>query len=484
MRADFICEIVEKYIKSDSLPYKTILFDGAWGIGKSYAVNNALKGKDNVCFISMFGLKDASQIYHELLFQFAFNNVTAGKITQNFWDGLSIISEKVDKAKGVVESQLKEKDLFRVMSNRFTKPHIVVIDDLERVSNSVSLEEVLGIVEELRACSFVRVILVACLEELKQDNKVIFDKYNEKVIDRIYYITERPREVNWPQLNISADFIKDFLEIHNVKNLRTLIKAQNFYKDVELHCSSITDVCFQNEVRLICFAVVVESIDNLYYEPQNDEEKDSMKRYMSSVHNDLINRICRYLSGIKSSRSLVEIILQYYENKKNIDDKSINAEYKIFLKSGDVPNYYKSDDQIKAILPELKNGLSVSENIVDLSRFADEYIIWSDTINVDNSNILEEYKIKLHIMLEKVLEAGEDRYLFYGGDLLNLSSSKILDIYEQEVNLMKKTIVNKYIDYLCNRTKGEKAFEYSYKLKEYSNNIYFREIIEENIEKL
>lgn len=64
MKADNIEKIISDI---DCLPYRAILFDGTWGIGKSYAVNEALTENSNVCKISMFGLKDPKQIYHEAL---------------------------------------------------------------------------------------------------------------------------------------------------------------------------------------------------------------------------------------------------------------------------------------------------------------------------------------------------------------------------------------------------------------------------------
>ena len=51
MQADYIQDIVEKL---EELPYECILFDGVWGIGKTYAINEALKEKENVCRISGF----------------------------------------------------------------------------------------------------------------------------------------------------------------------------------------------------------------------------------------------------------------------------------------------------------------------------------------------------------------------------------------------------------------------------------------------
>lgn len=59
MKADYIKEIIGKL---GELPYRCILFDGKWGIGKTYAINEALKGCENVCRISMFGLEDSQQI--------------------------------------------------------------------------------------------------------------------------------------------------------------------------------------------------------------------------------------------------------------------------------------------------------------------------------------------------------------------------------------------------------------------------------------
>lgn len=54
---------IQKIVKNiDSLPYKAIMFDGKWGIGKSYAVGKALDDRENVCNISVFGMKSVDRI--------------------------------------------------------------------------------------------------------------------------------------------------------------------------------------------------------------------------------------------------------------------------------------------------------------------------------------------------------------------------------------------------------------------------------------
>ena len=233
MKADNIKNIISDI---DHLPYRAILFDGTWGIGKSYAVNEALEANPNVCKISMFGLKDTRQIYHEALFQLALKNNIGGKIGEianNILDGASKIWDKVGQAKEAVQSIVNEREMFLLLSKEFTSVHIIVIDDLERMSDDINLEDIFGIIEELKQCNYVKVIVIANTDEIQSDKKVVFEKYNEKVIERIYHITERAEKVTWSKMNIHADFVEKFLEIHKVKNLRTPEKAQRFFEDVK-----------------------------------------------------------------------------------------------------------------------------------------------------------------------------------------------------------------------------------------------------------
>ena len=101
MKADCIQQIINKM---ETLPYRTILFDGPWGVGKSYALNEALEGNLNVCKVSMFGLNNAQQIYHEALFQLALKNNIGGKIGEiadNILEGVSKVWDKVGQAKNI-----------------------------------------------------------------------------------------------------------------------------------------------------------------------------------------------------------------------------------------------------------------------------------------------------------------------------------------------------------------------------------------------
>ena len=286
-------------------------------------------------------------------------------------DGISNIWKSVSSVKEVLQSIAREKELFLLLSKGFDSLHIIVIDDLERVSDRINIEEVFGIVEELKKCNNVKIILVANIDELQENNKEIFKKHNEKVIDRIYHITEKPEKINWGEIGIHAGFMQEFLSVHKVKNLRTLKKAQRFYDDVYILVNQIDNQQFKDEIRLICFAIVVESTDNLYYK-QNDNEDDSNKKIFNELHNELLYRILLYLQEVRSSRNLVNILLEYYNNQIVLSTSDIMLEYKIFLQAGNKPNYFKTDDEIRRILPKIEDDIVKATTIGELNRNADE----------------------------------------------------------------------------------------------------------------
>lgn len=483
MRADCIYDIIKKF---GCFSYDCILFDGPWGIGKTYAIDKALEEQENVCSISMFGLQNSQQIYHEVLCQFVLKNNKAGKIAgaaTEVLDGISNIWKSVSSVKEVLQSIAREKELFLLLSKGFDSLHIIVIDDLERVSDRINIEEVFGIVEELKKCNNVKIILVANIDELQENNKEIFKKHNEKVIDRIYHITEKPEKINWGEIGIHAGFMQEFLSVHKVKNLRTLKKAQRFYDDVYILVNQIDNQQFKDEIRLICFAIVVESTDNLYYK-QNDNEDDSNKKIFNELHNELLYRILLYLQEVRSSRNLVNILLEYYNNQIVLSTSDIMLEYKIFLQAGNKPNYFKTDDEIRRILPKIEDDIAKATTIGELNRNADEYEIWSETIKEDNASMLDKYREIVRNLLWNEVKKGNEDILGYSYDLWHLEAKKVKEIYEEERNAVRKMVIQHYVDYLKETTKGKMAFEYSCKLIEYCANNYYKEIIKENIDKL
>lgn len=307
----------------ENLPYKCILVDGVWGIGKTYAVDKALKAENNVrnssssqkfkrdirvCYLSMFGLQDAQEIYHEILCQLSFNDNNMFKtiITKGV-SILATVSKEVETAKKVLDSLVKEKEVFYNVAKQFDKPCIIVIDDLERMKPSIELEEIFGIVEELKKCNYVKVILIANTKELKID--AVWKRYSEKVIDRIYKVTECSKEIRWGSLNIHDEFMTGFLNIHDVKNLRTLQKAQNLYDEVKMYLyddeiekEDKNQNAFCEEIKYACFGIVVEDIENLYYKKIQTKEEDTSIDKVMQCNQEIANKFSK-----KSNESLFAI---------------------------------------------------------------------------------------------------------------------------------------------------------------------------------
>lgn len=480
MKADYIKEIIKKY---DKMPYDCILIDGTWGIGKTYAIKDALKERKNVCFVSLFGMKDVQQIFHETFYQLGLKDKNGiQKIISRLIDVVAVFSKKVGVAKGILESIIKEKELFFELTKTFQELHIIVIDDLERMNDSISMEEMFGIIDEIKRCNYVKVILVANTSEIR--NKEVFEKYSEKVIDRIYQMTEHTDNIAWSKLNINCGFINQFLKVHKVRNLRTLQKAQNLYDDVRLQLKDEYMDAFYDEIRLACYGIVVESTDGLYYRENEDTNNDPVSNVTFNLTNRLEFRIKNhYLRGVRISGNMVDIIQKYYENKAEINAEEVDGEYQIFLHAGDKANYYKSDEEMKLVLPKLAENIRTENNIGKLIKYADEYLIWSEHLELDTKQILTEYEQKIHDMIYAEVVNGKLDYLSYTIDI-HIQSETNRNIINKLIQDIKIELVRLYVQYLSEDTHGDLAYDYSYNLRNFMNNSYYKKAVSGNIDEL
>ncbi len=130
----------------DKLPYRCIMFDGAWGIGKTYAIDEVLDEQKNCCKISMFGLQNSQQIYHEIICRLTRwkRLPDISKKADKLSNHLSQFSDKADAAKELLYGFIDAKELFVTFSRGFRTWHYIVIDDLERTSSNINLEEIMG----------------------------------------------------------------------------------------------------------------------------------------------------------------------------------------------------------------------------------------------------------------------------------------------------------------------------------------------------
>ena len=451
----------------DKLPYKCIMFDGDWGIGKTYAIDEVLDERKNCCKISMFGLNSSQQIFHEIicrLTRWKYLPAVSRQVNK-ISNCVAQVSDKVNIAKEIVCNFIDEKELFVTFSKGFRTWHYIVIDDLERMSCNINLEEILGVIDELKKCSYVKIVILVNKKEMKTKAKEILEKYEEKIVDRIYYITDMPSNINWGELGIDAFFMQDFLKKHNVKNLRTLQKAQNFYDDVELHIESIKNDEFKKEIRLICFAIVTESIENLYCA---NKKRELPEKIISEQINDNIDRriLYYYLLGIKSNVGLLHILLKYYNNEIELDDALVADEYQVFLNVGNKPVSYLTETEAIELLNQLEGKFEFIATVGELNSTADVLIEYSKILYRDYSLLLNKYEEKLYSIMTELVLSGHESVLSYGASILDVSSKEIIKIYDKVCNAVGEELIISYINILCDlKTADKKTFEYSYKLR-------------------
>lgn len=239
-----------------------IAINGKWGVGKTYFWKNTIapvlveKLKKQTLYTSVFGKNNEQDIIQDLIAQFLKKTNAKLKAMKN-------ISNIVTKAFGVnvdigfIFDLFEEKDLCNT---------IVCIDDFERLSDKIPLEDILGLICELKENKGCSVIVLYNEDELfktdesnqknNQDrseqvrNKRIFEKYKEKVFD--LQIKFSPPTTEQFSIFASKDLSKDFnsyeylpdilnidklLESHHSTNLRDLNRVNYIYQLLLKHFS-------------------------------------------------------------------------------------------------------------------------------------------------------------------------------------------------------------------------------------------------------
>lgn len=491
MNADYVESIIRN-IDKDFYTYKCILVDGTWGIGKSYMVRKALEDKkDRTCFVSLFGMDDVQQIYHEILFQLLLRSADGGKMLRWLKDATKVFGNFNYRAKNIntiLESRFSELDALVALSQKFETKHVVVIDDLERCKEGLKLREIFGVIENLKQCHDIYVIAVANLNEL--ENKEEFDKYKEKVIDRIFQITEYSNEIKWTDLKVEPSFAVKFFQKHKTVNLRTIEKAQSFFTDVSGYCNDIKDKRFLDEIRQICFAVVIEDTDKLYYtKPQNRDNSSKENRIQNILEeqgNKIESRIANYTQHLKSSRDLITIIYGYYKNQIALTEEEIKIQYNLYQSAGEKANYYKSDEELKRYLDGWKNELENISGSYVLTKTAGEYDYWFVFFERNDTELIRVYREKLIELLIKEVQGQEfDPMSYYTGNQFHAQTDNIKAALNESFDVAIRTVVKKYVSYLANTMNDTIAENYSRELVEwYRNNDKLTKIIASELQAL
>lgn len=218
----------------DDADNKVIALSGKWGTGKSHLwreVREASKD-DKVrqsLYVSLFGLSDMSQIKLKIIQ----NALPKAEEQYAMWEKARIGYEGLKKVLTSIHkgfSALDELALLAVPT--ILKDKVIVLDDIERKHEKLSIDEILGFIDEFTQQHGARFVLVLNSDQLA--NRVVWDTLREKVIDQEIRLDTSSSEAFGIAIGLTpspyAERVRNAVEICGVTNIRInskIIKALN-----------------------------------------------------------------------------------------------------------------------------------------------------------------------------------------------------------------------------------------------------------------
>ncbi len=465
-----VTDLKDKLKVNKNCFYDVILINGPWGIGKTNCIRKYLNNQNHI-YLSAFGVEELDDLKYGLYYEL---DRKGAKILKKFSElygnsiGIGPISIPIPNIKVDLEESLKEK-----LKN---KNLIIVIDDFERKSNYIEIKELLGFAESLSQISGIQIIIISNDEKLEGSDKTIFEDFKEKVVKKIYNIDviseDSVNDIIKEKYNktIFENYLKlseykkttiDFLNRHNINNLRTLQKAILFSNEVVSNLNKKLEKENIIELIKVCFAVVIEENDKLYL---NEELNKDLKQkdYISDLYTQEDYCILKHYfnEGIffSSKVDLIRPIINIY-NTIN-EENSYNSIYTYFeSKNSPITKnkelFYCSAEQIEKRIEEFKEKSIKNKsykNILEWFKELNRLYPWIDKLNLkckleDNEIITAmdmyidelDYSVPLHELIDYPI-------------LMEIESTKLKELYKLLNSKIAMSYLNKKIEDLKNQS--------------------------------
>ncbi len=254
-----IIDLPMKYIYdaiSNHLKMKTtgaLLLTGNWGSGKTYHIKNhvfpRLENETEFVplIVSLYGVADKNDIARKVLFEYfdrkgKDSNISTSSIAKNiqkFSEAVPFVKKYIDVEKFITGTG---DNLFRFL------PHdklLICFDDLERVSDQLDTNDILGVINELVENKGSKVLIIANYDEIKGGLT-----FKEKTIEKTIHFTPNISAIIDSIIDSYSDnSFKDYLKDNKDYLLKTLDpKTENEADAKEL------EKLFSN-IRTIKFAI-------------------------------------------------------------------------------------------------------------------------------------------------------------------------------------------------------------------------------------
>lgn len=244
---DYITNAIDNYIDNKD-PY-ALQIDGEWGSGKTFFINDFSKTtqKAKVIYFSIYGYNDFQNLKTELLSQIATeldqsSIIKTGNKLHSVFKRFNINSNLVLNSINVLSDITLKKTIQHILEKN-NETIVVVIDDLERLSEKIELQDLLGfIVNDIIEKFKFKVLIIS--NEAKMKNHQEFLEIKEKIISKtIEFSRDEVILKEILQEIIKSDFLNDnlnwIIDIFSIFdnpckiNLRTVFSIINNFEFVE-----------------------------------------------------------------------------------------------------------------------------------------------------------------------------------------------------------------------------------------------------------
>ncbi len=250
-----IIQIISDYVLSDSSE-GAIMINGDWGIGKSYYWRNIIvpelekhenpsTGKKYKClYVSLNGISKPEDIFNQIVIsKLPWTKSKAAKIASslgaimfNAAGKIPFVNQKAGEHSTDTFKSFKIDDFLNFKNN------IICFDDLERIGNECSNEDILGFINtNFIETNQVKVIFIANESEI---DKKSYGRIKEKTISRTLNFPKTltpieeifKRYLTAPKyyqfLTQHREYITEIIDEYEQRNLRTIIFAFDIIKKV------------------------------------------------------------------------------------------------------------------------------------------------------------------------------------------------------------------------------------------------------------
>ena len=486
MKIDNIANVIDNFIKSSM---HTILITGDWGIGKTYAIQEYIRNKQNdiknkkikIAYSSLFGKNSIDEINTELYMLFnpqvkILNVVSNVAKLINFGVNFSCgINLNLDTSN--INSSNKVKKKRKYINN------LIILDDLERKSDQYSSEELLGFINSL-VNQGLKVLVLANLKfkkefstneyevtKIKEEKSCekyslkkihtendLLTNYKEKVFDRIYHITETHNEIIKSIFKDNYKFLDEKLIDEFNNNLRMAIKTFSLFQQIkdyieEKHYENIN---FYNVMK-ICIYSIIELMENKYSKIFDSIITDN--NYMKYMEKSFNNFVVNYDDSLKNEVPLIFAINNIYLNE---DYSKLDELFSSSNKDNlfDSCFYYSDRNKVSLIKKQYEYILKLDKksnfSTSSINQFIRDWYCYANFVDLSFINEEDLFK-KLHSLDFYIDSFGEenehfikmiDKYNLYCEKQIKFEIENLLK--DQNISVKKKgfyELSKKYINF-------------------------------------